>query len=359
MSTRVGVGVLLLRRGCRRPMLARLVAQAVYIFSVVVACVLAVFCRRPTPVPRSTGCAGEDNVARTSDESEKSTDIVSDTAIPSGAQRGSRLVTRLVFKILRGVRRWPNTFRLDYSALGQPIGPVTQYNSWQGCLGRPMKQTEPATCALVACTVAVEAMHRLVHELYHGAGTFHWKAGEPHELLRACQRKGIWEQGKGAAVPEVLEKIRELGGVPLANPPSMAHTVLPLISWQEHRWDDDYGLSPERMAKLLDCGPCVGRLWACPWYFLFDASRNDDSVYHGCGRSRANREESEHLYPGDVGSHAVVCFGYRFCGDQMHVLLLDNHSATGPWRWVDFEELDALYTITVECLDPPRHASTS
>ncbi|KAL6606474.1 hypothetical protein ACP70R_042127 [Stipagrostis hirtigluma subsp. patula] len=48
-----------------------------------------------------------------------------------------------------------------------------------------------------------------------------------------------------------------------------------------------------------------------------------------------------------VGSHAVVCFGYRFTEDPegMHVLILDNHTPTGPTRWVDYEEIDALYTL--------------
>ena len=35
---------------------------------------------------------------------------------------------------------WPNTFRLDRTTLGQPVGPVTWENSWEDCLGWPMEQ---------------------------------------------------------------------------------------------------------------------------------------------------------------------------------------------------------------------------
>jgi hypothetical protein len=54
---------------------------------------------------------------------------------------------------------------------------------------------------------------------------------------------------------------------------------------------------------------------------------------------------------GMVGWHAVVCFAYRFCGDdEMHVLVRDNHdaAANGPQRWIDVEELDTLYTLSVD-----------
>jgi hypothetical protein len=33
----------------------------------------------------------------------------------------------------------------------------------------------------------------------------------------------------------------------------------------------------------------------------------------------------------------------------MHVLVLDNHRDDGPQRWIDVEELDALFTLTVDC----------
>ncbi|OEL26983.1 hypothetical protein BAE44_0011998 [Dichanthelium oligosanthes] len=212
-----------------------------------------------------------------------------------------------------------------------------------------MKQPMPDTCALVACTVCVEAVHRLEHEKVHGEGTFKCMATTPYKLLIECLRDRIWIPRKGANVGAVLAKIQQMGGVAITGAPT---PTLPLHSWKEHRWDDsDGGLSPERAAALLDShGPCVGVLWVCPWYFEFDAGIDDVLVYRGCGRSEVDRRESWDLYRSEgVGSHAVVCFAYRFCGGQMHVLVRDNHSAVanGPQRWIDVEELDTLYTLSV------------
>ncbi|KAL6606395.1 hypothetical protein ACP70R_042048 [Stipagrostis hirtigluma subsp. patula] len=250
--------------------------------------------------------------------------------------RLARRVRQAIFVlcILSGLRRPP--------APTQPIGAVKQHNSWEAYLGRPMEQTVPGTCALVACTVCVEAMHRYEYETYHGGGgamgTFPWTAAEPDELLGACRDDGIWTASEGAYVGDVLTKIQELGGVRTTSAPKsdVAAGVLPLRSWQEHRWDDDgHGLSPERVARLLDCrGPCVGTVTSTP-----------------------AATTSRRLYGGEVGLHAVVCFAYRVCGDQMHVLVLDNHTSTGPRRWVDVEELDALYTMDVERLRTPSSAS--
>ena len=225
------------------------------------------------------------------------------------------------------------------------------------------------TCALVSCTVCVEAKHRLEYEKLHGEGTFPRRAAVPCDLLiEACRRDGIWEPGKGANVGAVLTKILQMGGVPATTtaPAPASCVLLPLRSWKRHRWNDEFdgGLSPERVAALLDGhGPCVGVLWVCPWYRHFDAGRDDALVYRGCGRGEDDRRESWRLYrhKGGVGSHAVVCVAYRFCGEQMHVLVRDNHSAAanGPQRWVDVEELDTLYTLSVQRINPPMASGLS
>lgn len=150
------------------------------------------------------------------------------------------------------------------------------------------------TCAIVACTV---------YEKVHGEGTFKCRAAPPDDLLEACWAKGIWKPGVGAYVGWGLSEIQTKGGVPATttnSPSSPAPCVLPLRSWQEHRWDDDSngGLSPERVAALLDShGPCVGVLWVCPWYEHFDAGSDDALVYSGCGRSEDDRDQSEKHYP--------------------------------------------------------------
>nr|CAB3479822.1 unnamed protein product [Digitaria exilis] len=219
-----------------------------------------------------------------------------------------------------------------------------------------MEQTIPGTCAIVACTVCVEAVHRLEHDKLHGEGTFKWSAALSalDRLFIACILDATWTPANGANVGKVLTKIQQMGGV-LATSTAPYALQLPLRSWRRHTWHDGSRLSPERVAALLDShGPCVGVLWVCPWYYHFDARGHDDAlVYSGCGRGEDDREQSKRLYPGTVGSHAVVCFAYRFCsggGDEMHVLVRDNHeaAANGPQRWIDVEEIDTLYTLSVE-----------
>lgn len=210
------------------------------------------------------------------------------------------------------------------------------------------------TCVLVACTVCLEAVHRIQNEKLHGKATtafFPYRAAAPSDLLEACRIDGVWKPGVGAYVGDVLNKILEIGGVPATNAATLVECFLPLHSWREHSWDDEAGgLSPERVARLLhNDGPCIGLLWVSPWYHRYDAGRDDALVYtSGCGRSDDDvRRKIEELHPGQVGWHAVVCFGYRFRGGQMHVLVLDNHTPTGPRRWIEAEEFHTLYTLSV------------
>ncbi|KAL6606452.1 hypothetical protein ACP70R_042105 [Stipagrostis hirtigluma subsp. patula] len=248
-------------------------------------------------------------------------------------------------------------FRFDAADIGVPMGPVVRSKSWELYLGQPMRQQVPGTCTIVACTVCVEARHRMVYETEHGVGTFPFWAASPRKLLGACRRGGIWRTKRGASVDAVLRKIRDSGGIRTTRAPTPAPCFLPLRSWRRHRWDAGAGLGAERVAELLDAhGPCVAGIWVCPWYVLFDDD-DDSVVYRGCGRSETWRQMSRMLFGDEVtGHHAVVCFAYQFTGDnQMQVRVMDNMKATGPRRWIDAEEIDTLYTLDVESLDPPKH----
>ncbi|KAL6606465.1 hypothetical protein ACP70R_042118 [Stipagrostis hirtigluma subsp. patula] len=284
---------------------------------------------------RSTGDAGDDDiVAQTSDESEKSFVVASDAAISSGVQSGP------CFSVPGRVMMWANVIRLDGSAWGQPIGQVMEHVSWEVCSDHPIKQRIKGTSALLACTMA-EATHRLLDD-YLSKGTYPWIAAEPHNLLDMCRRKGE------AFVRGVLQKISNQHGVPVVNGQLSEEQTKPLVRWWREQGGGDHGLSPHRMAKLLRRGLCVGTLWACPWYYLSDVSRKDAVVYRsGCGRSQAARAESKRLHGHKVGPRTVLCLAYRRCGDQMHVLVWDNHSDAGILLWVDIEELYTLYALGV------------
>lgn len=151
-----------------------------------------------------------------------------------------------------------------------------------------------------------------------------------------------------------MQMIQRLGGVRTTNAPTPAPSFLPLHSWQLHKWDIGNGLTEERVIELLDTrGPFVGTLWVCPWYHLFDVAEDNDLVYRsGCARNKALQEFSESCFgKGLVGLHSVLCFEYRVREGELEVLLLDNHTPTGPKRWIWFYELEEVHTIRVERME--------
>lgn len=171
----------------------------------------------------------------------------------------------------------------------------------------------------MASTMAMEGKHRMVYESFHGAGTFpdDCKAAEgwADTLLTKCKSQGMWKAGEGAVMGDVLKKIHDLGGVRTSGG-TLGQGLLGLSKWEKHSGGD--ALTLERVAELLDQGPCIGRLWICPWYFRFNAAENN-WVYRGCGRDEDARAESKMFYGNwRNGSHVVVCFAYRICNEQWH-----------------------------------------
>ncbi|KAF0889837.1 hypothetical protein E2562_033227 [Oryza meyeriana var. granulata] len=221
-----------------------------------------------------------------------------------------------------------------------------------------LQQTVAGTCALVSTTKCVQVQHRWEYEALHGTSTFPCNAAAPRKLRRACLRKKIWRPTKGADVGDVLNMIQEQGGVRTTNGPTPAPSLLPVHSWQHHRWDHGGGLTADRIADLLDTrGPFVGVLWVCPWYTLFDSAEDRDLVYRsGCARDEMHQFLSVDCFgENNLGLHSVVCFGYRVCDGELHVLILDNHKPTGPERWIHFSELEEVFTISVKLMNPPIH----
>ncbi|KAL6844866.1 hypothetical protein ACP4OV_025525 [Aristida adscensionis] len=248
---------------------------------------------------------------------------------------------------------------LRHSILGSPVircarslirryWPLPREHSWEAVLGDVLVQTVPDTCALVAATVCIEAQHRLEFERIHGAGTFSCKAAAPRKLLNACRRARVWDSELGACACDVLKLVRGLGGVRTTNAPPPSVFLLPLESWDDHRWCD---LTPEKAARLLyERGPCVGSVWATALYDTFDAAVDDDAVYRGPPRDDRERHKREE--DASAGLHGVVCYEYRFVGGELHIKVLDNVDAHGPTRWVHYDEFDYFNRLGVEPVHP-------
>ncbi|BAF28961.1 uncharacterized protein [Oryza sativa Japonica Group] len=228
---------------------------------------------------------------------------------------------------------------------------VTQKNSFQEFLGSPLQQTVPDTCAIVSSTKCVEVQHRREYETMHGTGSFPCNAAAPRKLRRACFCQKVWKPKEGARVGDVIDMIQRLGGARTTSAPAPAPYMLPVRSWQRHRWDVGGGLTADRIAELLDTrGPFIGTIWVCPWYDLFNSVEDEDLVYRsGCARSKMLQRLSKFCFGKDlVGLHSVLCFEYRICDGQLHIHILDNHETTGPQRWIHHSELEEVHTITVE-----------
>ncbi|KAL6861668.1 hypothetical protein ACP4OV_017368 [Aristida adscensionis] len=250
-------------------------------------------------------------------------------------------------------------------ALGVPLRPRSRTSPARAAAIRLLLQGSAGvshgtdgTCALVAAAVCLEAQHRREFEAVNGAGTFPCHAAAPRKLRQACRRekrwveqeaamKRTWEPKEGVRyLGRVLDKMIQLGGLPTTNAPPPAPHSLRLASWERHHRRD--GLTADFAARLIhERGPCVGVLFITPAYHVLDASRDGgDAVFRGCPRSM--RGWWRHV--DGAGYHAVVCFQYRHDHGELQILILDNHSPTGPPRWISFDEIDDMFTLTVQAM---------
>uniref|UniRef100_A0A0A9CKE8 Uncharacterized protein n=1 Tax=Arundo donax TaxID=35708 RepID=A0A0A9CKE8_ARUDO len=91
----------------------------------------------------------------------------------------------------------------------------------------------------------------------------------------------------------------------------------------------------KQFARLLYArGPLIGSLWAADSDYDITVG---DQVYRG-------RQERFRV-PGTGDYHAVVCCCYHFDSRSMelHVRIMDNHTADGPLRWILFEAFDGFW----------------
>lgn len=218
------------------------------------------------------------------------------------------------------------------------------------------------SCAPVALTVCLKAVHRMVYESIHGPGTFPFRAAAPEELLRRCSKERyrngdkrkmqkVWDKGC-KDIEKMMDVLVKMGGAPTTQ-----GKRLPLKGWEAY-YHSNGSLTPELAARLIySRGPCVGVIFCTEEYEDIDASSKDkniNKVYRGCPRWMRRTLVGLDDDGDQVGYHAVVCYAYRRRHNELQILILDNYSEDGPSRWISFREFDELFVLEV---DPQLYAS--
>lgn len=233
---------------------------------------------------------------------------------------------------------------------------------------------------LVACTVCIEALHRMEFESIHGPGTFPFRAACPRKLRNICGRtkywsstakaeQVIWNRRSGARFEPVLRLIAARGGIPTTDAPPRRHLMLPISGFRHYELYDHststWSLTREQAARLIYAhGPCLVGLFITSDYYSGWRSGsgcdNDDDdadpvLYRGFTKDPVERRERQRVDP-YAGNHAAVCYIYEFVGEELHLRLLDNQHSLGPRLWVEYEAIDRIATLSVDPVDPSNWA---
>ncbi|XP_062182190.1 uncharacterized protein LOC133886533 [Phragmites australis] len=221
-----------------------------------------------------------------------------------------------------------------FGHLRVPQPPEPEF-SWLSMMGKPIINTD-SSCTISACTMCIEAQHRLAFERINGKGSFQCKAMAPGKLKKVCYKRDVWDSESGAKAGDVLHVIFEMGGVLTTD--STNNIKLPIDGHVLIRQDPDLGRN--RFARLLySRGPVIGSLWAA------------DGDYESCqGECVYRGREEQYCVPGSGAYHAVVCCQYRFrkSNNELQIRIMDNYAADGPLRWVLFEAFRFFYLPLVE-----------
>ncbi|CAN6271347.1 unnamed protein product [Urochloa humidicola] len=219
---------------------------------------------------------------------------------------------------------------------------------------RPMRQTTPNTCVLVAAAMCVDGLHRLAYEALYRSDSFLLKAKRPDKLMRECYYDDrLWDLD-GVTTPkkvgQVFEKIKK-DGLLTEDGDDIRLTI---SEWKMHERGSLIAEDVKR--RLREQGPFVGILFTTSEYYNKKFLARSDGGWNGrCfpgytpdRTMRKARREGDKA----AGSHAVVCDGYWHGagGEALHIRVKDKHSDKGPIRWVHLGTFDCFFTIAVEAL---------
>lgn len=200
--------------------------------------------------------------------------------------------------------------------------PVVPACDWSDKVSDPIKQNDN-TCAISACIMCMDALHRIAYEKIYGTGSFGFKV----QASAAKELKAAFRKDEGAHQDEVLNSMISNGGLP---------TVGNITRLTCKEYELCYTVSAEATMVMLTQGPVVGGM-------VYGAGYKDirgDLVYEGAKEGEI------------VTSHAVVCVGYKFIGgNRLLIKIIDNQEPSGPIRWVNHKAFQSFAVIKVDPVD--------
>uniref|UniRef100_A0A0E0P3Q9 Uncharacterized protein n=1 Tax=Oryza rufipogon TaxID=4529 RepID=A0A0E0P3Q9_ORYRU len=215
-------------------------------------------------------------------------------------------------------------FSISWTTLRRHQPKLPSEWSWWMAMGSPFIQID-GICSIAASFMCVEAQHRLAFEILHGIGRFPLKAKRLKGVKKKCINKKVWSPADGAFVEDVLKVVAKGRGVE-----TIQGIFLPINEWISYK-----DVSHEAAVRLLLAhGPLLATLWVNDEYMI--CTTKNDLVYRGS----SNREKDP--------NHTVVCFAYRFVGEELHLRVLDDHTEDGPVRWVLYECIDEIHLLTLK-----------
>lgn len=235
-----------------------------------------------------------------------------------------------------------------YMLMGSTRYRERDFWSWLGVVGDPIQNNDD-TCSICATLVCLEARHRLDFERRYGFNKFPFyiTAAAVADLKNQCTVRGVWTPLYGAHEEGVLRVIQAMGGAEVANRFGWKPCKLQVKSWECHSNRDHNGqaMRQSEIAKLIQTkGPLLGTILVHTESYY--APGWEDRVYRGKPRGTKGN------------GHLVVCTSYRYhptgrvgSPTELHIEVVDNHTRTGPVRWILAIAFTRFFVVHVEPLN--------
>jgi hypothetical protein len=145
-------------------------------------------------------------------------------------------------------------------------------------------------------------------------------------VKRICKQAGVYSASEGSHPYGVLDTIMKMGGIITRKckmqDGEFSRRTIPVRGYTYRQMER---MSPsDAIYELYVYGPFVGGL-----LITEDYESGPEKVYKGCPM------------PLDGVFHSVICYGYQWIREKLHLEVLDNiDSKAGPYRLVPYEAFD-------------------